>query len=429
MPLSKRPVPLGPRSTPSIAGPTRFKPAATKPIVLKSAAVKPSQQPDDNGKKTAAHLPATTSVRVRPELDNLDTTLLEGEDAVIPLEMPDLYEGTGGAIVEQLDISIVRPHPLQPRTEFEEAALRSFGYDLRVKQIQPIFVSPIEGLLKWVEFVDAAHYDEARAIALRDAIENRGIRMVFRRGDLDGVKYIIIDGERRWRAGNIVGLQHLWGVVSTIVDPAQLFLISFFANEHREQLSEMDEARSFMRILKTKMMSRKELSKRLGKGKSVSLINQRLSLLKLPPAVQQMIGSHLSEDKRLGVFVAMQLGTIKDEALQIECAQEIVAKRMPSSTAVAFIRRKALERGLVVGLRHRKPHDDFRMLVRFLHHVFDHAGIYTAMSDPAMVELFINRPPEDLQAVRRLIACDIEHLQKLDTALDDVGQRLGVLSE
>lgn len=109
-----------------------------------------------------------------------------------------------------------------------------------------------------------------------------------------GGKYELVDGERRYRAAIIAGLKTLRCCVRDVGSgsPAEIDLVRFEANRHRESLNPIDEAKAFDHFLKPKAegghgMSQADLAKRV--GVSASQISNRVRLLRLPQRFQEAV--------------------------------------------------------------------------------------------------------------------------------------------
>ena len=329
--------------------------------------------------------------RQYPELPLQDVILGDdGHEALVPvseevvpeMEMPDLYEALGGGVIEKLDVDDICRNPNQPRTYFNEEELVAFGNELKVIQIQPIFVT-----------------------ANTSGSEH---------------KYMLVDGERRWRACRLVGKKWLWGAVVEIADPDKLFLTSFFANEHREQLNPIDEAASFKKIVDRKMMSVARLANRL--NKSTAFIYQRLALLNLCPEVQALMDPRLPSEQRLGSYTAYQLTSIKDPTMQLKFAQEIIDKKIGGGEVAVYIRLRARQEGILRDSRGHTPRKDYRILIHFLQLVNTKTTLFLSMPVSQIRDLFKHRNPADLKTVSEQLSGDIEDLNGLLNLLREIAE-------
>jgi ParB/RepB/Spo0J family partition protein len=160
-----------------------------------------------------------------------------------------------------LPINSVQPDPSQPRTEFAEGPLQELADSIKANGLlQPITV---------------------RQIA-------RDPRVCFG-GDPDGplAQWMIVAGERRWRACNLAGLTEIEANVID-VDTQQKDVLAIIENLQREDLSPLEEARAYQRALDEHGLTVEELAAKLGL-KQPWRITERTALLALRPEYQQML--------------------------------------------------------------------------------------------------------------------------------------------
>ena len=100
-------------------------------------------------------------------------------------------------------------------------------------------------------------------------------------------KFVIVCGERRFRAAKLVKLSKLPCVVRPDLDEKGMLELSITENLQREDLTPMDEARAFHALIEKCGYTQKQLSKRL--GLSEPAVNFKLSLLKLTPELQEAV--------------------------------------------------------------------------------------------------------------------------------------------
>ena len=158
--------------------------------------------------------------------------------------------GTEGerAGAQTVPIEFLRPSPLQPRRRFDEAELEALAGSIRERGIlQPLLVRPSTS--------GAAGYE-------------------------------IVAGERRWRAAQRAGLHEVPAVVRELSDLETLEL-ALIENIQRADLSPLEEAHGFRRLIEEFRHTQDELAAALGKSRSH--IANTLRLLALPPAVQALV--------------------------------------------------------------------------------------------------------------------------------------------
>ena len=122
-------------------------------------------------------------------------------------------------------------------------------------------------------------FDEEALNELASSIKEHGIIQPLILRDL-GSKYEIIAGERRYKASTIAGLTEVPAIVGTMDDQtsAELALIE---NIQRKDLSAIEEAKSYKKILDMGNFTQEELAKRMGKSQSPTVVPQHaISFLK-----------------------------------------------------------------------------------------------------------------------------------------------------
>lgn len=132
--------------------------------------------------------------------------------------------------------------------------------------------------------------------------------------------YEIIAGERRYRAAKIAGLTEIPVIIKEVEDSkvAELALIE---NIQRENITPMEEAKTYDEILKNANLTEQQLGEYI--GKSQSSIANKLRLLKLPIEVQEAINNKKISEKH-----ARSLLTIEDKNKQIELLKRIINEKL-----------------------------------------------------------------------------------------------------
>ena len=182
--------------------------------------------------------------------------------------------------VTELEIGLIYPNPNQPRKHFDEEALQELSSSIKTHGvIQPLVV-------------------------------NKG----------DDGRYMIIAGERRWRASNMAGLEKVPVVIKNYTEK-QIKEISIIENLQREDLNPIEAARAIKQLMDEYNLTQEVVSDRIGKSRS-SVANT-LRLLSLYPDVIKMI-----EDGRLSSGHARSLVVIDDTTEQIKLAKQAADGKM-----------------------------------------------------------------------------------------------------
>lgn len=130
-------------------------------------------------------------------------------------------------------------------------------------------------------------FDAVALQELADSIASNGIFQPLLVNRV-GSRYLIVAGERRWRAAKIAGLTTV-PVVVRDYSPKQVAQIALVENLQREDLNEMELARGIKKLMDEHFLTQEKVAAVLGKNRS-SVANT-LRLLFLPLEVQQMVES------------------------------------------------------------------------------------------------------------------------------------------
>jgi ParB family chromosome partitioning protein len=170
-------------------------------------------------------------------------TLGRGLDVLISTE-PVMTAGSGS--ISEVPVNLIKPNPDQPRHEFDETALAELAASIaEIGIVQPITVR-----------------------------------------DMGDGSYILIAGERRWRASQIAGLTTVPAYIRT-VDDEQMMEMALIENIQREDLNALEIALAYQNLMERYSMTQERLSARVGKNRA-SVANY-LRLLKLPAAIQMAL--------------------------------------------------------------------------------------------------------------------------------------------
>jgi ParB family chromosome partitioning protein len=146
-----------------------------------------------------------------------------------------------------LPISRLKPNRFQPRSRFDESGLEELADSIRVQGIvQPLLVTPAPG------------------------------------GD-----YVIVAGERRWRAAQRAGLAEVPVVVRAVDDDGQLLEMALVENLQRADLNAVEEADAYRSLAEEFGLAQEEVARRVGKSRSA--VTNSLRLLRLPPEVLDLV--------------------------------------------------------------------------------------------------------------------------------------------
>ncbi len=161
-----------------------------------------------------------------------------GLDALIPA-------GESKGPFASIPLDDIDPNPDQPRRMFDDESLAALAESIaEVGVLQPISVKPV------------------------------------------GERYVIIAGERRWRAARRAGLSEIPAMIRE-ADAEQALTQALVENIQREDLTPLEEAAAYRQLLEDFGMSHEELGTRVGKSRPA--ITNTLRLLQLPASIQGML--------------------------------------------------------------------------------------------------------------------------------------------
>lgn len=131
-------------------------------------------------------------------------------------------------------------------------------------------------------------FDERALVELTASISANGILqpIVVRRAGPDD--YVIIAGERRFRAANRAGLLDVPVVIREATD-AEAFELALVENIQRQDLDPLEEAEAYRHLVDTYRMTQEQIARRVGKDRAT--VANALRLLKLPQALQTIMGN------------------------------------------------------------------------------------------------------------------------------------------
>lgn len=129
-------------------------------------------------------------------------------------------------------------------------------------------------------------FSQQKITELAETIKEHGLLQPIILREYEKDKYEIIAGERRFRAIRYLGWEEVPAIVKTMSD-SEAASMAVIENLQREELTSIEEAKAYQRLLELNNLTQAQLAEQL--GKSQSFIANKLRLLKLIPEVQQAI--------------------------------------------------------------------------------------------------------------------------------------------
>ena len=169
-----------------------------------------------------------------------------GFDSLLPQNFDETLLLSAADKIEKIALDRLTPNKYQPRQEFADASLQDMANSIRQYGVlQPLIVASAE---------HNAHDDNSTG------------------------KYMIIAGERRWRASKLAGLSHVPCIVRSFKDLERLE-VALIENVQRVDLSALEQAESIEYLHNNFGTSYTDIAKRLGKGNSTVVNIVRLMQL------------------------------------------------------------------------------------------------------------------------------------------------------
>lgn len=212
----------------------------------------------------------------------------------------DTNEDTASAPVAEsvLDVKLLQPSEVQPRHIFDDEALNALSASIKAQGvIQPLLVRPI-----------------------------------------DGGRYEIIAGERRWRASQMAGLTEVPVVIREMEDGKALE-IAIVENVQRADLNPIDEADGYLRLVNEFNYTHEEMARVTGKSRSH--ITNLMRLLSLPEKLKECVSKGMLSMGQARALLALN----DDERLQLRVANQVIKKELSVREVEALVRKHVDPKG------------------------------------------------------------------------------------
>ena len=191
----------------------------------------------------------------------------------------------------KIPISKLRPSPIQPRRIFEKASISELADSIKSKGlVQPILVRPSKS--------------------------NPG-------------DYEIIAGERRWRAAQVAQLHEISAVIRNL-DDVESLEIAIIENVQRADLSPIEEAAGYKKLMENYGHTQEALSETVGKSRSH--VANIIRLLSLPHSIQDMISQ--------GSISSGHARAIMNSAFPEQLAEKIINENLSVRQTEALVKSK-----------------------------------------------------------------------------------------
>ena len=245
---------------------------------------------------------------IRSLLQSIDTDLKTTSGQLKPSVVEHVTSSS------RISIQDIEPNPKQPRRDFEESALQELATSIKLHDIiQPVTVSK-----------------------------------------LSNGKYILIAGERRWRAAKLAGLKDIPAFIRQANDQ-QLLELALLENLQREDLNAMEVALSYKRMMDELEYTQEQVADRMGKDRST--VANVIRLLKLPPDIQLAVRKGSLSMGHARALIALELVDA-----QLIAFKEILAKGLSVRQTEALVQQLKKELPAVKKVKNSNASSPYRRI-------------------------------------------------------------------
>lgn len=214
------------------------------------------------------------------------------KDDRLETDLPVVHPTPSGSISE-IPVGQIEVNPFQPRTHFDQDALRELAESIKVHGIiQPITVRKLS----------------------RD-------------------QYQLISGERRYQASKLAGLKTIPSYVRS-ADDQQMLEMSLIENIQRENLNAIEIALSYQRLISECNLNQEQLGDRVGKNRAT--VTNYLRLLKLPPDIQIAV-----RDTRISMGHARAIINVENPEQQLYFFNKVIKEDLSVRKVEELVRQFA----------------------------------------------------------------------------------------
>ncbi len=179
-------------------------------------------------------------------------------------------------------------------------------------------------------FQPRTEFDAEELMELARSIKIHGLIQPVTLRSLDGTKYQLISGERRFRASKMSGLREIPSYIRTANDQEMLEM-ALIENIQRSDLNAIEIAISYQRLIDECTLTHETLSERVGKNRST--VTNYIRLLKLPPEIQNSIKSNT-----ISMGHARALAGVDDLLKQIQAYKKTISESLSVRQLEAYLK-------------------------------------------------------------------------------------------
>lgn len=294
---------------------------------------------------------------VERDLNNVQPEITKREEVKVEQSKKSVNENNfSQEVVYELPIGEIDPNKDQPRKKFTEASLKELALSIQTHGvIQPIVV-----------------------------VEKNG-------------RFMIIAGERRWRASKLAGLKTIPAIIKKY-DNVQMAEVAIIENLQREDLNPMEEARALKKLMEEFGWTQDVIADRLGKSRPV--ISNTIRLLNLEPEVIELI-----EAGKLSAGHARSLVVVDNREAQIKLAKQVSEKKLTVRDLEKIVKNKKNPQN-----SQSKQSIELKQLIADMQRVF--STKVSALGSDQRGRIYIdyyNR--DDLERIYEMVECLKKHVK------------------
>ncbi|WP_117167992.1 nucleoid occlusion protein [Paraliobacillus sediminis] len=202
-----------------------------------------------------------------------------------------------------------------------------------------------------------AIFNQEKIEELAQTIHTHGMiqPIVVRKMEDGEKKYELIAGERRWRAVTFLEWETVPAIIRTMTE-AETASVALIENLQREELTVIEEAKAYSRLLEIHDLTQEALAQRLGKNQST--IANKLRLLKLPEVVQIAILEKKVTERHARALIILKdpekqeklLAEIIEKSLNVKQTEERIAKLMDDTPKKKKPRLKGVNKDMRIAM-------------------------------------------------------------------------------
>lgn len=193
-------------------------------------------------------------------------------------------------------------------------------------------------------------FDETLLLELADSIRSKGVIQPIIVTKTDGGKYMIIEGERRWRASGLAGKKTVPAVIKNADTPKERLELALITNAQREDLNPVELAKAYEKLINEHGYRQEDLGAIVGKSRSA--VANRLRLLSLPPEILNLI-----EDKSITEGHARAILAVENKKDMMTLALRIAEKGLNVREAEAAV--KNIKNHTEPAVKETKKHEPY----------------------------------------------------------------------